>query len=72
MNIADRIQYLRKQKGYSQEELADKVCLSRQAVSKWESAVSYTHLDVYKRQPMDYGGRQVHGARETNRRSFRG
>ena len=25
MNIADRIQYLRKQKGYSQEELADKI-----------------------------------------------
>ena len=24
MNIADRIQYLRKQKGYSQEELADR------------------------------------------------
>ena len=28
MNIADRIQYLRKQKGYSQEELADKVGVS--------------------------------------------
>ena len=38
MNIADRIQYLRKQKGYSQEELADKVGVSRQAVSKWETA----------------------------------
>ena len=34
MNIADRIQYLRKQKGYSQEVLADKVDVSRQAVSK--------------------------------------
>ena len=33
MNIADRIQYLRKQKGYSQEELADKVGVSRQAVN---------------------------------------
>ena len=33
MNIADRIQDLRKQKGYSQEELADKVGVSRQAVS---------------------------------------
>ena len=40
MNIADRIQYLRKQKGYSQEELADKVGVSRQAVSKWESEQS--------------------------------
>ena len=40
MNIADRIQYLRKQNGYSQEELADKVGVSRQAVSKWESEQS--------------------------------
>ena len=37
MNMADRIQYLRKSKGISQEELADKVGVSRQAVSKWES-----------------------------------
>lgn len=36
MNIADRIQCLRKNKGLSQEELADKVGVSRQAVSKWE------------------------------------
>ncbi len=34
MNIADRIQYLRKTKGLSQEKLADKVGVSRQAVSK--------------------------------------
>ena len=40
MNMADRIQYLRKNKGISQEELADKVGVSRQAVSKWESEQS--------------------------------
>lgn len=45
MNIADRIQDLRKQKGYSQEELADKVGVSRQAVSKWESAQSMPDLE---------------------------
>ena len=37
MNIADRIQQLRKAKGVSQEELADRIGVSRQAVSKWES-----------------------------------
>ena len=36
MNIADRIQNLRKVNGISQEELADKIGVSRQAVSKWE------------------------------------
>ena len=40
MNMADRIQHLRKSKGISQEELADKVGVSRQAVSKWESEQS--------------------------------
>lgn len=45
MNIADRIQYLRKQKGLSQEELADKVGVSRQAVSKWESEQSTPDLE---------------------------
>lgn len=45
MNMSDRIQYLRKQKGYSQEELADKVGVSRQAVSKWESEQSTPDLE---------------------------
>ena len=45
MNIADRIQYLRKQKGYSQEEFADKIGVSRQAVSKWENEQSTPDLE---------------------------
>jgi transcriptional regulator with XRE-family HTH domain len=45
MNIADRIQYLRKQKGLSQEELADMVGVSRQSVSKWESEQSVPDLE---------------------------
>lgn len=45
MNIADRIQNLRKTKGVSQEELADKIGVSRQAVSKWESEQSVPDID---------------------------
>lgn len=45
MNIADRIQILRKTKGISQEELAEKVGVSRQAVSKWESEQSTPEID---------------------------
>lgn len=45
MNLADRIQSLRKTKGISQEELADKVGVSRQAVSKWESEQSTPDLE---------------------------
>lgn len=45
MNIADRIQNLRKSKGISQEELADKIGVSRQAVSKWESEQSTPDIE---------------------------
>lgn len=40
MNLADKIIGLRKQHGWSQEELADKLDVSRQSVSKWESGQS--------------------------------
>lgn len=45
MNMAERIQHLRKSRGFSQEELADRVGVSRQAVSKWESGQSMPDLE---------------------------
>lgn len=45
MTMADRIQSLRKVKGISQEELADHIGVSRQAVSKWESEQSSPDLE---------------------------
>ena len=45
MTMADRIQFLRKSKGISQEELADRIGVSRQAVSKWESEQSSPDLE---------------------------
>ncbi len=38
MNFGENLQALRKSKNYSQEELAEKLDVSRQAVSKWESS----------------------------------
>ena len=38
--IADRLIELRKENGYSQDELAEKLNISRQAISKWERAES--------------------------------
>ena len=40
VEIAQRLAELRREKGYSQEELAEHLGLSRQAVSKWERAES--------------------------------
>ena len=45
MNLADRIQRLRKSRGISQEELADRIGVSRQAVSKWESGQTSPDLE---------------------------
>ena len=40
MNFQDRLYRLRKERGISQEELANAVGVSRQAVQKWESGAS--------------------------------
>ena len=40
MILADKITEERKKNGWSQEELANQLGVSRQAVSKWESAGS--------------------------------
>ncbi len=45
MILAEKITYLRKQKEWSQEELADQMEISRQSVSKWESGASIPELD---------------------------
>ena len=45
IQIANRLVALRKANGYSQEELAAKLGISRQAVSKWEQAQSCPDTD---------------------------
>lgn len=45
MNIYERIQQLRKSHNLSQEQLAERLGVSRQAVSKWESRQSLPDID---------------------------
>ena len=45
MNLPERLAFLRKEKGLSQQELADEMNVSRQAVSKWESGNVMPSLD---------------------------
>ena len=45
MILADKIIRLRKKNGWSQEELANKMSVSRQAVSKWEGAQTIPDLE---------------------------
>lgn len=41
MILADKIITLRKRNGWSQEDLAEHLMISRQSVSKWESGASH-------------------------------
>ena len=45
MKLAEKIIKLRKQRAWSQEELAEKVDVSRQSVSKWESGSSIPDIN---------------------------
>lgn len=45
MNLAEKIQQLRKRNNLSQEQLADKLGISRQSISKWESEQSVPEID---------------------------
>lgn len=48
MNFSEKIQKLRKQNNLTQEELAEKLFISRTAISKWESGKGYPSIDVLK------------------------
>ena len=43
--LSEKIINLRKSRGWSQEELAERLNVSRQSVSKWESGISNPDLD---------------------------
>ena len=42
MNIGNKIKELRKQRGITQEKLAESIGVSFQAVSKWENKISHS------------------------------
>ena len=54
MELHEILSTLREEKDMKQHEVAEKVHVTKSAISSYEtgsSPVSYTHLDVYKRQP---------------------
>lgn len=48
MEFNEKLQELRKEKGLTQEELAEKLYVSRTAISKWESGRGYPNVDSLK------------------------
>ena len=48
MDFYQKLQELRKQKGLTQEQLAEQLYVSRTAISKWESGRGYPNIDSLK------------------------
>lgn len=55
MKLSEKIGMLRKKAGFSQEELAEKLDVSRQSVSKWELGDSVPELDKIVRMSVLFG-----------------
>ncbi len=55
MELFEKLQALRKQKGITQKELADAIFVSRTAVSKWEAGRGYPSIDSLKAIAAFYG-----------------
>ncbi|MEF3305378.1 helix-turn-helix domain-containing protein [Paenibacillus sp. GYB003] len=46
MIFAEKLKTERKKKGWSQEDLAEKLFVSRQSVSKWENGQNYPSIEI--------------------------
>lgn len=46
MAFSNNLQFLRNQQGMTQEQLAERLSVSRQSVSKWESGASFPEMDT--------------------------
>lgn len=46
MNLSEKIIKIREENNLTQDEMAEKIFVTRQAISKWERGISYPSLDV--------------------------
>lgn len=48
MNLSEKITKIREDNNLTQDEMAEKIFVTRQAISKWERGISYPSLDVLR------------------------
>ena len=66
MEFNEKLQELRKQKGLTQEELAELLFVSRTAISKLESSRGYSNIDSLKAISRFFGVRLTDCCRAMN------
>ena len=49
MSLSENLQFLRARQGLTQEQLAERLDVSRQSVSKWESGMTYPEMETLLR-----------------------
>ena len=49
MKFNERLKYFREKKGYTQDEIATKLSISRQSVSKWENGINEPDFETLKK-----------------------
>ena len=49
MKFNERLKYLREKKGYTQDEIASRLNISRQSVSKWENGINEPDIETIKK-----------------------
>lgn len=49
MKLSEKLSFLRKEKGWSQEQLANKLSVSRQAIYKWEAGMAVPEIEKIKK-----------------------
>ena len=70
MSFGENLQYYRKREEITQEQLAEKMEVSRQTISKWEAGTSYPEMEkilqlcdhVFLQYGYPYAGRRTGGA----------
>lgn len=49
MKLNEKIKYFREKKGYTQEDLASELLISRQSISKWENGINEPDIETIKK-----------------------